>query len=579
MKRIAWIVGAVAVAALALLALLIVLLPRESLKTGIGEQIAAWTGRDVSLRGEPELSLFPDLTVTLKDVQVGGPSGMDEAEIVSMDRLTGEIRLLPLVIGRVEIGAYRMVRPLIRLVRDDTGARNWAFDSGAAALQLAFAGDVPLGNFVMEDGTFIYQNRRDGVIERLDSVNLTVEWPSVRQPFVVSGSGIWRGEQVSFSATAGAPFEFIKGKATPLEAKLDSVPLAMAFSGTAADLDTPRMNGELSLATPSLRGFAAWLGSPIGPGSTLGQASLSGTAVYSEGVLSVENAELALDGNNAAGALKVSASAKPDVTGTLAFPALDLTPYFAGIATAWRGGDWRSIDLATGWFEDLSADIRLSAGSVQLGGIRFGQTAASASLREARLEIGLAEAAFSGGTLSGDVALTHSAATLDAAVEAQLRATDFDLAAAALALGLPPMLAGSASIAVDFAGSGKDFGSLVAGMRGTSVVSLRNGAVPLFGIAALAAGAAAAPAVDPSQPTPVDELAARLSFAGGTANLDDAKIVAPGFSAEAAGRMGLLDGSLGIDGTIRPAAAATPIPFAIGGTLARPLARPLPPTN
>ena len=78
---------------------------------------------------------------------------MDDAEIVSMDRLTGTIRLLPLIIGRIEVGSFTMVRPLVRLVRDDEGRRNWEFDSGAAALQLAFAGDVPLGDFSLEDGT------------------------------------------------------------------------------------------------------------------------------------------------------------------------------------------------------------------------------------------------------------------------------------------------------------------------------------------------------------------------------------------------------------------------------------------
>ncbi|HWT30202.1 MAG TPA: hypothetical protein VN240_04160, partial [Propylenella sp.] len=69
MKRIAWIFGALALAVFATLAVVVVLLPRESLKTGIGEQIAAWTGRDVSLRGDPELDFFPEVTVTLKDVQ------------------------------------------------------------------------------------------------------------------------------------------------------------------------------------------------------------------------------------------------------------------------------------------------------------------------------------------------------------------------------------------------------------------------------------------------------------------------------------------------------------------------------
>ena len=182
----------------AVLLLIVVLLPRDTLKTRIGEQIAGWTGRDVSLRGDPKIGLFP-LRVTLDDVEVGGPAGMDDAEILSMDRLTGKIRLIPLIIGRVEVDSFTMVRPLIRLVRDRAGRRNWEFDSGAAALQLAFAGDVPLGAFRVEGGTVLYEDRQTGASERLDSVNLTVEWASVRNPIAINGSGIWRGEEVTFS--------------------------------------------------------------------------------------------------------------------------------------------------------------------------------------------------------------------------------------------------------------------------------------------------------------------------------------------------------------------------------------------
>jgi 3-oxoacid CoA-transferase subunit B len=202
-------------AAIVVLAAVFVLLPRDALKARLGQQIAAWTGRDVSLRGEPELDFFPRLTVTLKDVQVGAPAGMSNADIITMERLEGTVRLLPLVIGQVEIASFRIVRPLVHLVREAGGARNWTFDSGAAALQLAFAGDVPLGEFFLEDGTLIYENRETGAAERLDSLSLALQWPSVRQPLALSGSGIWRGEQVSLSADASAPFGFVRGDATP----------------------------------------------------------------------------------------------------------------------------------------------------------------------------------------------------------------------------------------------------------------------------------------------------------------------------------------------------------------------------
>ena len=48
MKRVALILAAMVVAAAALFVLLVALVPRETLKARIGEQIASWTGRDVS---------------------------------------------------------------------------------------------------------------------------------------------------------------------------------------------------------------------------------------------------------------------------------------------------------------------------------------------------------------------------------------------------------------------------------------------------------------------------------------------------------------------------------------------------
>ena len=343
-------------------------MPREALKAQIGEQIASWTGRDVSLRGEPEISLFPALRVTLNDVHVGGPEDMDNSEILSMDRLTGTIRLLPLIIGRIEVGSYTMVRPLVRLVRDEEGRRNWEFDSGAAALQLAFAGDVPLGDFSLEGGTVVFEDRQSGENERLDSVNLAIDWPSVRQPIAVGGSGIWRGEQVNISIDAKAPFAFVNGGSTPLEARIESAPISAIFTGQADDYPLPKLAGALKLSTPSLRRFASWLGSPIGPGSTLGPASGFGTAMFDANGLSVENAEFTLDGNDASGALKVAVSPKLDIAGTLAFNALDLSPYFAGLSTAMSTtSDWRHVALATDWFADVNADVRLSASSVRLG--------------------------------------------------------------------------------------------------------------------------------------------------------------------------------------------------------------------
>ena len=581
MKRFLWAVAAVFAVMVASISLLFALFPRDTLKTRIGEQIAAWTGRDVSLRGEPDIDFFPRLTVTLKDVRVGGPHDMHDAEVLSMDRLEGTVRLLPLVIGRVEIGSFTMVRPLIRLVRDDRGARNWVFDSGAAALQLAFAGDVPLGEFRVEDGTVVYESRAVGMVERLDSIDVSVGWPSVRQPIAVSGSAIWRGEHVALTGSAAAPFEFLNGDATPVVARLDSAPLAMVFTGHAVDAETPELSGSLEMSTPSLRGFAAWLGSPIGPGSTLGPARLSGVATVRASVLSVEKAQVALDGNSATGALQIAVGDRPDIAGTLAFTHLDLTPYVGGLSSPAATESWREVAFDTDWFGDLDADIRLSAGSVAAGSVGFGETAASVSLRNRRLELALARAEFLGGSLAGDLAVIDLEDAPGAAIETQLRAAGFDLGQATAALGLFSPLSGRASAMVDLTSRGEDLGRLASGLTGIAKLELGDGTFPLFGIAEIAVGGAGA---DPKRTgiaaaTPVRGLSAGFSFASGVAILEMANVAALSFEASAKGWIGLRDGSLGLNGAVQPGSSGgtkvAALPFTIGGTLSDPVARPL----
>jgi AsmA protein len=594
MKRIAGIFAAVFLAVVVLFALFIVLLPREMLKTQIGRQIAGWTGREVSLRGEPEIDIFPKLSVTLNDVQVSGPPEMTDAEIVSMDRLTGTIRLLPLIIGRVEIDSFTMEHPLVRLVRDEQGHRNWAFDAGAAALQLAFAGDVPLGVFHVEGGTLVYEDRATGETERFDSVDLTVEWTSVRTSLAVEGTGIWRGEQVTVSAGAEAPFAFLNGAATPFEARVESAPISMIFTGEAADYPDPQFSGALKLSSSSLRRFANWLGSPIGPGSTLGQASLFGTAEFDDGNLSVSDAEFTLDGNDASGALMIKTGPTPDIAGTLAFDALDLTPYFTGLSTALSvASDWRTVELPTDWFRNMSADIRLSANSTKLGALSAGSSAASVTLRDARLEIGIARAEVDRGSLSGDLAITHGD---QPKAEAQVRLTDMDVESIASALGLSEAISGTGSAVVDVTTAGGNLGALVDDLNGTARFDLRQGRMPAFGIASVAAqsGVAAVPApINNLSPVPVEAVSAGFSFSGGVAILERSRLTTSSYAADVQGWIGLRDGTLGLNGEVRAKTAAADtaaasgnasdepqgFPFTIGGALADPVAEVQEQTN
>jgi uncharacterized protein involved in outer membrane biogenesis len=481
----------------------------------------------------------------------------------------------------VEIESFAMVRPLIRLVRDENGTRNWEFDAGAAALQLAFAGDVPLGDFLLEDGTITYEDRQTGGSERVDSVNLTLEWASVRQPLSIEGNGIWRGEQVDFSSAANEPFAFLNGGPTGVEARLESAPITLTFDGEASEYPATLLRGAVDMSTPSLRRFAGWLGTRIGPGSTLGPANISGIASLKAGELSVEQAEFALDGNEALGALTITAATRPTIAGTLAFSSLDLTSYFTGLATALEmPGNWREVRLDPGWLDGLTADIRLSADSVELGGLRARDVAAGVLLRDARLEIGLAHATLDEGSLSGDLAVSHSTLAAPAQYEAQLRATNLDVGQLAPLIGLPTSLSGTASASVDLTASGSDFGGLLRHLRGTGGLDVREADLPLLGLTQLAEAEVSAPqTIDWHTTAPVSTLSASVSFANGVGILERLDIEALSATADMEGWIGLIDGRLALNGLVwsGPVGSRSGAgrPFTIEGTLGRPIARPV----
>ena len=129
MRRLAVLAVAVIVLVGGLMLLVPVVLPKEMVKTRIAEQISAWTGREVSVRGDPVISVFPNLTVQIDGVAVAGPATMRDADLAEMESLTVSFRLLPLLIGDIEFAAFELIGPKIRLVRDEADERNWPLKS------------------------------------------------------------------------------------------------------------------------------------------------------------------------------------------------------------------------------------------------------------------------------------------------------------------------------------------------------------------------------------------------------------------------------------------------------------------
>ncbi len=540
------------------------LISTELVKRRVAEQITEWTGRSVSLRGEPVISLFPYLTVKLNEVAVAGTPGLADAPLVEADFLKASIRLLPLLAGRIELAEFTMVSPKIALIIDETGRANWSLDEGTVAKRLEQGaeaggdaidlGDIVLGTFIIFDGRLTYEDRRTGRRETVEAINVDIDWPSTSRAMSASGEFRLRDEPVSLNATIGSPAEFLAHKPVDFRLQLSAGPLRLALDGSANQVSDLQFDGAFSASTPSLRGLIAFLGTDILPGSTLGPMSVKGTANAFGGTISLADATVELDGNIAEGVLTVGLSEdRPSVQGTLALERLDLSAYADTVlkAIAATAPSWHRYAIPEEALKSVDLDVRLSAGRVLFGRMQFGSTALSALLRDGQLQMEIGESVLYGGRMEGAIKL--GGATDQTMVGAKIDVQDVDLGALLDDVSEDKVVEGRADIDLAFKGTGADLGGMLAAAAGEAAIEVRSGALIGIDIVRMASdtidGSGDATALGGK--TAFAQLTATLDITGGRLRTGDVKLVGADVEVDMNGSADMVGQQWDAAGTVR----------------------------
>src|SRR3954453_4992491 len=98
-------------------------LNRDALRQAVAAQIRAVTGLELAVNGKIDRTGFPGSYVSFHNAGLKGGGAGEPA--LSVDVLTANLRLLPLLLRRFEIADVMMLRPHIRIVRDGNGESNW----------------------------------------------------------------------------------------------------------------------------------------------------------------------------------------------------------------------------------------------------------------------------------------------------------------------------------------------------------------------------------------------------------------------------------------------------------------------
>ncbi len=148
MKRILSIFGAlVGILLTIVIALAIWLLTFDANenKDWIAAKFRERTGRELTLGGNIELSIYPWLGLTAERVAIGNATGFSEEPLLSADELAFRIKLLPLLGSRYEIDTVRVDGLRLNLEVAGNGQNNWSSLAGGAAAGDATAAPAATG--------------------------------------------------------------------------------------------------------------------------------------------------------------------------------------------------------------------------------------------------------------------------------------------------------------------------------------------------------------------------------------------------------------------------------------------------
>jgi AsmA protein len=588
-KRFAILIAVVIAAGIGAIAAATFVVPVDTVREAVTSEIRALTGLDPMLRGPVSVRMFPAGTVTFSDVVLGERSAGEPA--FAAEELTANLRLTPLLAGRIEIADITLTKPRIAVTVEPDGRTNWSplVDTLARALKPNARRDERVLSFSeirINDGTVAISNPTRNVNETMEGVELSLAWPSIAKSFAATGHFVWHDELVDASVAIADFPAALAGDNSGLKFRINGGPLKTAFDGVMSYEPSLKIDGTLAADAVSLRDALHWTGDKSLPEGGLGRFALKAHAAVNTGTIALSNLNVELDGNVAEGVLSYTTAGRHMLQGTLAVEKLDLKPYVSTFRLiADNTKDWDSRSFALDWFNGMDADLRLSAAGVQFTHAELGRTAIAANMRSGRLDITVGESQSFGGAITGSIAVAKS--ETGAEIKSQMQFADVNLEKCLAELFGLHRLEGTGNLAFAVDSAGANVQELARNLNGTVQVTAKKGALTGLSIEQLMRRLQRSPLSGTgdfrSGRTPFDTLNVDLRIVQGLATVEDVHLDGPSVRFAVTGTTSIPARELDLAGTADLISATDPsasfeLPFVVHGPWDFPLIMPDPQT-
>ncbi|MGO4571528.1 AsmA family protein [Microvirga sp. 2TAF3] len=510
----------------------------------VTEHLQGRYGLDLKVRGRSTFALLPTPRVKFEEITLSFPKQLIKAE---GGTLRGELRILPLFFGRIELSEIALSEARITASAEALRNLDWA------RLFKERIGETHARRLVLTGTSIDWTDIRD---EGLTDLNALINWTGAGEPLHAIVSAFWRGEQVTIEQASFYPIRLASDQPSPLSLTLAANSGRLTIQGEAQIGDDPRFTGQSLLKATSIRDFVRWSGVGLPFGSLIQSVSIEGDLSVNRRRFSWPSVAVTLGSDKLEGTMAIRLGAeRPIIAGTLAAEELNLSDFVLPLAqTRTPSGAWsdEAINLVQATGNDL--DLRLSATKAQFGRLHLGDMAASILVRPGRVETSLGRADFHEGTLKGRLSLVAHDGMVD--VKSQGSFERVNIASFLSEIGQPRWITGQAQGQFVLEGLGTSPAEVVRKAQGRSSITVKQG--ELVGIALNDAlrrvekRPLSASLTWKGGRTPFDQAQAQLMMNGGLGELAESRITAPTFTTQLQGHVSLTERSLDLKAEVSP---------------------------
>ena len=460
-------------------------LNQRGIESSLAVLLLEQTGLVLQTGSHASFALLPRPQIRIENVQVADSTGAVQI-VTGAVALKGNLRLLALLVGRVQFEQIVLVKPTITLDLD-----RLAGGQPLRALPANALADPPKpersdrlpGLIVVHNGTLALKSARAGIDTVIEDANLKLDWPGMGGPMAINGRIRWQDQSLVLAVWLGDVTQWLGGGLSPATVMLRNGEGRLALRGMLGGGLDGRFSGQVQASVPALShvlrlaGIEAAL--PQGVENAEISAALSGTGRE----LDFTGLRLNVLGAQFDGALTLRTDAAGrSLSGTLATEMLPLSGWIDRLHWNRAPGDenllWQRLaGAARGW----ALDLRLSAGSITGTSWHMEDAAMAVRGRAGQLDLDLAQARLFGGQVQARAGLTRKGSGL--AVTLEVQALQASLEAVCQAVHCQHGLSGQADLTVNLGGEGLSAAKIAETLTGKAKMRVANAAIQGFDLA------------------------------------------------------------------------------------------------